>query len=72
MISETKRLVPRPWDEGGAKDLYTRARDRRTTERLEFPLMHETRTGHGNLMTREDWVARKSGVGRCHPWDSCM
>ena len=27
-----------------------------TTQGLEVPLMHETRTGHVSLMTREDWL----------------
>ena len=26
-----------------------------TTEGLEVPLMHEKRTGHVNLMTKEEW-----------------
>ena len=29
-----------------------------TTEGLDVPLMGETRTGHVNLMTREDWLAK--------------
>ena len=28
-----------------------------TTHGLEIPLLHETRTGHVNLLTREDWLA---------------
>ncbi len=31
-----------------------------TTEEVDVPLMHETRTGHVNLMTREDWEKAKS------------
>ena len=27
-----------------------------TSEGVEVPLMHEERTGHVNLMTREDWM----------------
>lgn len=29
-----------------------------TTEGLDVPLMHETRTGHVNLMTKEDWASK--------------
>ena len=29
-----------------------------TTEGLELPLMHETRTGHTSLLTKEQWVKR--------------
>ena len=30
-----------------------------TTEGVDVPLMHETRTGHVNLMTKDDWFWRK-------------
>ena len=30
-----------------------------TTEGVDVPLMHETRTGHVNLMTKDDWLWRK-------------
>ena len=29
-----------------------------TTEGLDVPLMHETRTGHVNLMTKEEWASK--------------
>jgi len=30
-----------------------------TTEGVDVPLMHETRTGHVNLMTKDNWLWRK-------------
>ena len=30
-----------------------------TTEGVDVPLMHEERTGHVNLMTKDDWLWRK-------------
>ena len=29
-----------------------------TTEGLDVPLMHETRTGHVNLLTKEEWASK--------------
>ena len=37
-----------------------------TTEGVDVPLMHEERTGHVNLMTKDDWLWRKLGCG--HPF----
>ena len=40
---ETKRLILRRWNESDAED-------------VDVPLMHEKRTGHVSLMTKEDWL----------------
>jgi hypothetical protein len=32
-----------------------------TSEGVDVPAMHETRTGHVNLMTREDWEKIRAG-----------
>ena len=33
-----------------------------TTEGVDVPLMHEERTGHVNLMTKDDWYVEAGGV----------
>ena len=34
-----------------------------TTEGIDVPLLGERRTGHVNLMTREEWLARSKATG---------
>ena len=49
---KTERLILRRWEDSDAEDLFKYASD----PDVDVPLMHEKRTGHVSMMTKEDWV----------------
>lgn len=65
---ETQRLIFRRWNEDDAEDLYRYASDpdvgpiagwpahQSVNESRDVPLMHEKRTEHVNMMSKEDWL----------------
>lgn len=66
MKLETKRLILRPWC--GSYDGNVKSRRvqeklgfvyHHTTEGIEVSLVGEVRTGHAQLMTKEDWEVIK-------------
>ena len=58
MILETERMILRRWEENDAEESF---RFQWRSEEVDVPLMHETRTGYVNAMTREEWEnVRKS------------